>query len=413
MSEDLLEIADSIWSGEVSMEEKHPMAIPGQLLEVRPGVAFVSGFSNAIAFDTGDGLVLIDSGGFLQPDYVHGHVRGWSDQPLRFAIYTHGHVDHVFGVGPFDSEPGEPVVIGHENVPPRFDRYVLTAGYNSVINQRQFQVPGLQWPTEYRFPDITYRDDYVLEHGDLRFELYHAKGETDDHTWVWVPDRRVLCCGDLFIWCSPNAGNPQKVQRYPREWAEALRAMQDVGAEVLLPGHGLPVVGTARIQEALDSTASYLESICDQSLALMNEGLSLDEIVARVEPPAELAAKPFLQPIYDEPDFIVRNLWRLYAGWYDGDASRLKPSAPGELDSALVGLVGGVEPLVAEARRRADAGELALACELIEIAHAAAPDDADVKTARSDIYARRSKVERSTMAKGVYAWAAAESSASG
>ena len=96
------------------------------------------------------------------------------------------------------------------------------------------------WPTEYRYPDETYRDRLDLDVGGERFELHHARGETDDHTWVWVPDRRVLCTGDLFIWASPNCGNPQKVQRYAIEWARALRAMAALGAEVLLPGHGLP-----------------------------------------------------------------------------------------------------------------------------------------------------------------------------
>ena len=79
--------------------------------------------------------------------------------------------------------------------------------------------------------------------GGRALELHHARGETDDHTWTWVADRKVLCCGDLFIWASPNAGNPQKVQRYPREWAAALRRMVDLEPEVLLPGHGFPVIG--------------------------------------------------------------------------------------------------------------------------------------------------------------------------
>ena len=60
------------------------------------------------------------------------------------------------------------------------------------------QVPGLRWPTEYRYPDETYRDRHVVDVGGERFELHHARGETDDHTWTWVPARRVLCCGDLF-----------------------------------------------------------------------------------------------------------------------------------------------------------------------------------------------------------------------
>jgi len=77
---------------------------------------------------------------------------------------------------------------------------------------------------------------------------------------VWVPGRRVLCTGDLFIWASPNCGNPQKVQRYPKEWAVALRTMAELDAAVLLPGHGLPIVGADRVQEALTTTAALLES---------------------------------------------------------------------------------------------------------------------------------------------------------
>ena len=179
-------------------------------------------------------------------------------------------------------------MIAHENVPRRFDRYVLTAGYNAVINQRQFQVEGLQWPTDYRYPDETYSDTHSFEVGGERFELHHAKGETDDHTWTWVPSRRVLCCGDLFIWATPNAGNPQKVQRYPRDWAAALRAMAQLDAEMMLPGHGLPVMGAERVKAAFEDTAALLESICDQTFELMNSGASLDEVIHGVTAPPEL-----------------------------------------------------------------------------------------------------------------------------
>ena len=38
-------------------------------------------------------------------------------------------------------------------------------------------------------------------------------------------ERGYLFTGDLVIWQAPNCGNPQKVQRFPAEWAAALRAM--------------------------------------------------------------------------------------------------------------------------------------------------------------------------------------------
>ena len=46
-----------------------------------------------------------------------------------------------------------------------------------------------------------------------------------------------------------------------------------------------------------------------------------------VKVPATTLARPYLRPLYDEPEFVVRNIWRLYGGWYDGNPARLKPAA--------------------------------------------------------------------------------------
>jgi glyoxylase-like metal-dependent hydrolase (beta-lactamase superfamily II) len=125
-------------------------------------------------------------------------------------------------------------------MPADFHRYRRTVGWNTAINQRQFGLPVAAWefPSDFRDPDVTYREELTFRRGDLAFELHHSLGETDDATWTWLPDRRILHAGDLFIWAVPNAGNPQKVQRYAGEWAAALREMAGLGAEVLWPGTG-------------------------------------------------------------------------------------------------------------------------------------------------------------------------------
>ncbi len=191
--------------------------------------------------------------------------------------------------------------------------------------------------------------------------LRHEKGETDDHTVTWIPEAKVLCCGDLFIWASPNAGNPQKVQRYPAEWAEALRRMAALDAEVLLPGHGLPVLGADRVHQALTETATYLESLVTQTLAMMNEGARLSEILHAVRPPAELAGRPYLQPVYDEPEFVVRSVWRLNGGWWDGNPATLKPAPDDALAAELAELAGGAGVLCDRALALLEAGDDALA----------------------------------------------------
>lgn len=53
--------------------------------------------------------------------------------------------------------------------------------------------------------------------GGFTFELHQAMGETDDITWVHVPEHKMVFRDDLFISSCPNIGNPLKVQRYEVE----------------------------------------------------------------------------------------------------------------------------------------------------------------------------------------------------
>lgn len=393
-----LEFADQLWGG----EQHHPFGATG-VAEIDPKTFFVASFGNSIALRTDAGLVVVDTGSPFTAPAIHDSIREWSSEPVATIVYTHGHIDHVMGASVMSSNETE--VIGHENVPARFDRYKLTAGYNAWINRRQFGVDDLQWPTEYRYPDVVYRERHELEVGGEIFELHHGKGETDDATWMWAPDRELICCGDFFIWACPNAGNPQKAQRYPREWAIALREMATLGAEALLPGHGPPVVGADRVAAVLGDSAALLEDLVEQTLALMNEGASLPEIVARIRLPEQLS-KPYLRAVYDEPEFIVRNVWRLYGGWFDGDPSTLKPGEPGDVATEIASLTGGSAALANRAIELMEQDRHATAAHLVELARLASPDDPSVLEAYARVYAARAEREDSTMSKGIFTWAA-------
>ena len=201
------------------------------------------------------------------------------------AIFTHGHIDHVFGVDLYEEEArtngwAAPRVIAHEAIAARFDRYRMTAGYNAVINQRQFGARTARGRPSTAIPTRPTPTRCAIEVGGETFELFHDRGETDDATWVWSPARRVLFAGDMFIWASPNCGNPQKVQRYARDWAVAFRKMAALEPEVLLPGPRAADRRRRRVcSSALTEGAELLESLVEQTLALMNEGARLDDIV--------------------------------------------------------------------------------------------------------------------------------------
>lgn len=414
MAVDLLAIADDLWTGTTPLEEHHPFTHFGEMATFDNDVAFVASFANVAAIGTGDGLVLIDTGSTFLAAGAHDAIRRWSDRRLNAAVFTHGHIDHCFGVELYEADAqamgaAAPRVIAHEAITARFDRYQATAGYNEVINQRQFQLPNLRWPTEYRYPDETFADRLHLDVGGTRIELHHARGETDDHLWAWVPQRKVLCTGDLFIWASPNCGNPQKVQRYPLEWAIAAREMAQLGAEIMLPGHGLPVIGADRVRTALSDLAAFLETLHDQTLTMMNAGARLDEILESVTYPEELLAKPYLRAVYDEPEFVVRNIWRLYGGWWDGNPARLKPPSDAVLAAEVAALAGGAGRLASRAASLADRGDLRLAGQLAEWATQADPELPAARDVRASVNRARKDAEASTMSKGIFGWAASES----
>ncbi len=411
---DLLDLADRLFTGAEPPTHQTMFGWSGELVDVGPDTAFVAAFSNVAAFGTEAGLLLADTSSPFGAPAVHQSLRAWRDVRLDTAVFTHGHVDHCFGVDLYEADAVErgwapPRVVAHEAITARFDRYRETKGYNGIINQRQFQLPRPAFPTNFRYPDETFRSHLDLTVGGETFELHHDRGETDDHVWIWAPDRKVLCTGDLFIWAAPNCGNPQKVQRYAIEWAHALRAMAALDAEVMLPGHGLPILGTDRIRTALTDSASLLEHLHHETLRMMNEGARLDDIVNTVRAPAHLLDKPYLGPIYDEPEFVVRNIWRLFGGWYDGDPSHLKPAPAARLASEIAALAGGTDRLAQRATELAADGDLRLAAHLVEFATQAEPDRPSLHAVRAEIYAQRVAVEVSTMATGIFNWAASDS----
>jgi len=416
------ELAERCWNGELDLVLAHHPVAPAagrQAEELDDGLLYLKSIGSVCTLDTGDGLVMLDTGGEIDAETVHGQVRAWRPSaPMRAAVFSHHHVDHVFGVGLFDSEAKDrgapaPTVYAHEDVPTHFARYVRTQGWNTAINIRQFALLGtnFRWPATYRDPDVTYRDRLAFQSGNLSFELNHARGETDDATWTWVPERKLLHPGDLFIWAVPNAGNPQKVQRYLSDWAVALRRMAGLGAEVMVPGHGLPIFGADRIRSALVDTAAVLDSIEEQTLALMNAGRSLDHILHSVELPSDLCDRPYLRPVYDHPQFLVRNVWRRYGGWYDGEPDNLLPAPRAVQAREWVALAGGADVVLDRARVLAEGSEeeQALACHLVEFAVLADPSSAEVHEVRRTVYEARAGHQESSMARNILRHAARSS----
>ncbi|SLN70671.1 alkyl sulfatase dimerization domain-containing protein [Oceanibacterium hippocampi] len=418
MALDVLNAAERIIRGEEGVSDWF-RGVPDSIrLDVAPATAMIvcRGLSgNVTALKTDEGLILCDTGAVDTCERVLAEVRRWEpDAPIHSVLYTHGHFDHVAGIGLIEADAAErgfdrPIVIAHENVLGRFERYRMTAALNRKINIRQYSRPDFRWPEGFRHPDIVVRDSHDHDMGGETFTIIHGKGETDDHAWLWAPDRKLIVAGDFYTWAAPNAGNPQKVQRYAPDWAITLRRMIERNAEILVPGHGPPVFGRESINRILDDAACWLESLHNQTVELMNEGLRVGDIIHRFEVPERLRNLSWLEPNYDDPEFVVRGICRLYGGWWDGNPANLKPAPEADLARELAAVAGGADRLAERARALLENGDLRLAGHFAEFAALAAPCDPAVHATRASVYRARVSAERAQMAKGVFRDAAAAS----
>jgi alkyl sulfatase BDS1-like metallo-beta-lactamase superfamily hydrolase len=156
--------------------------------------------------------------------------------------------------------------------------------------------------------------------------------------------------------------------------------------------------------------AEALEMLVRETLAMMNDGARLNDILHSVSLSKAVLDKPWLKPTYDEPEFVVRNIWRLYGGWYDGNPANLKPAREQALARELASLAGGVGKLADRALEVADT-DIRVACHLVELAVLAEPDSRHAHGLRAEIFQRRRNGETSLMAKGIFGHAANESKA--
>jgi alkyl sulfatase BDS1-like metallo-beta-lactamase superfamily hydrolase len=116
---------------------------------------------------------------------------------------------------------------------------------------------------------------------------------------------------------------------------------------------------------------------------------------------------PWLQPVYDDTEFIVHNVIRYYGGWWNGRPSELKPAPRGKLAGEIAALSGGAKALAERAEKLAGEGDFRLACHLADFALEAAPGDGDVQAKVAGIYDRRAESEDSLMATNIFNSAAA------
>jgi len=360
-----------------------------KVFEVTDGVHLAVGFglANSILVEGDECVFIVDVMGSLEAARdVKAAFDEITTKPVAALIYTHNHADHIFGGGGFVPD-GDVDVYAHETTSYFIDR--LISVLRPIIGMRAERMFGNHLPSEGgdRFvnsgigprleaghgggtpslirPNKTFSDRMEMTLCGVETMLVHAPGETDDQLFVWLPEKRVLLPGDNLYKAFPNLYTIRGTYyRDVAAWVRSLDAMRGLGAEHIAPGHTLPISGASEIAEILTAYRDAIQFVHDQTIRGMNQGLTPDELVERIELPPHLKNHPYLEEFYGTVEWSVRSIFAGTLGWFDGDTATLSPVGPAERAAGFAALAGGEEALLAAGRAAVAEERYAWAAEL-------------------------------------------------
>jgi len=246
-------------------------------------------------------------------------------------------------------------------------------------------------------------EDCDIDLDGIKARLIHAPGETEDHLIVWLPEQKILFSGDNWYHAFPNLYAIRgTAYRDYQKWANSLSLMADLQPEILAPGHTRVVFGANEVNEVLTTTRDAILYVMRETANGMDNGLSLDDICARLTLPDRLADKPWLQEFYGRLDWSARAFATGTLGWYDGNPTNLTTISSIERAREMAELAGGVEALMQQAKSAKNAR---WALELCDHLIAVGEDAQILKAQRLEALA---EIEINATARNSYIWAANE-----
>ena len=322
--------------------------------------------ANASWINTSEGTVVIDT---LMGPVVAEQMKQKvleTGGPVKTIIYTHHHGDHVGGASVFMDQ--NPEIIGQRFLIEDLEKIEILKEHRARIASIQFNVP--YDPSRFRKfirPTRTFSDTMTFSLGGKTFELYHARAETDDAAWVFVPEIKAAFVGDLIIAGFPNIGNPFKPTRFALPWARALEAVRAKKADLLIAHGGRAVYQGAEVKELLDATIEAIYSIHDQVVDGLNKDIPVEEMIHRIKLPDHLQHNKYLQFVYSRPEFAVYNIYRWYHGYFDHNPAHLLPRPDREVNAEIFNLIGSAQTILDRAKALYVQGKAQLALQVLDI----------------------------------------------
>ncbi|MEI9926906.1 MAG: alkyl sulfatase dimerization domain-containing protein [Sphingomonas sp.] len=351
--------------------------------------------------------------------------------PITAIVYTHSHADHFGGAGgllPF-AVPGVPILAPKGFLDAAVGENIVAGPAMTRRAAYQFGAPLGKGPTGTVGSGIglaipqgssslipptreieTTGTEIVLDGARLRFQVTPGT-EAPAEMNIAFPEWKVVDMAENANASQHNILTPRgAVIRNAKAWADGLSEAIDLfaGYDVLIAGHGWPRFGAAEIADYLTKHRDAYAFLHDQTVRLMNKGLTGDEIAARLKLPATLEQQWYDRPYYGSLSFNARAVYQYYMGWYDANPAHLAPLPPEEGGRRYVEALGGAGRVRALAQAAYDKGDYAWAAELLNRAVFADAGDKEARELLARSYDQLAWQSENSVWRNIYLTGATE-----
>lgn len=179
-------------------------------------------------------------------------------------------------------------------------------------------------------------------------------------------------------------------------------------AEILVGQHHWPVWGNARVQTHLKQQRDLYKFVHDQTVRLINHGMTASEIAETIQIPKSLEGAWHTRGYYGHVRHNAKAIYQRTLGWYDANPAHLDPLPPVALGKKLVAYMGGAERVLAKAREDFSAGEFRIAAEVLNHLVFADPQNVEARFLLADTYEQLGYASESATWRNAYLFGAQE-----
>lgn len=357
--------------------------IPIKAREIAPGVFQATGVGNAHVITTSGKDVLFDTGLPTQaPKQIKALGEAIPDLDLSHIVVSHSHADHAGGVKFWQDDETE--IVAHAEFTEE-QRY-LTELQDYFWHRNRTLFPFMP-ETPPRIGLIAYGgvepsvkvpngQPYVFFQGGRNFEIHALPGaEGADNIVLWLPGEKILFSGDFFGPLFPQFPNVFTMRgekiRKPIEYINSLNTLIELSPDMIVPSHKDPITDKAIITEGLVKMRDATKYVHDAVIAGMNAGKTVEQLMAEITLPPELA----LTQEHGRVSWAVKSIWEYYATWFHFDDTTELYHVPEKTVYADITELAGVEALTAKAKSYAENGDPLKALHLTKVVLETKPND--------------------------------------